>query len=135
MLPFQSCTEWGLQRVSVAGTRVSSYLAFPSLPAVKRAVYFCCTFPEVASAGCYPALRPVVLGLSSPAYAGAAAFLTQKFKFVVLRRYSSPEYKILPQFSHSTMPSVVAIFLSITIGSDILHPLHFALTTQAIGTA
>ena len=42
-----------------------------------RAVYFCCTFPGVASAGCYPALCPVVLGLSSPAIAGAVAFLTQ----------------------------------------------------------
>ena len=76
MLPYQSCTEWGLQRASVAGARVSSYLAFPSLPA-KRAVSFCCTFPGVASAGCYPALCPVVLGLSSPALAGAVAFLTQ----------------------------------------------------------
>ena len=43
----------------------------------KRAVSFCCTFPGVASAGCYPALCPVVLGLSSPACAGAVAFLTQ----------------------------------------------------------
>jgi len=42
-----------------------------------RAVSFCCTFPGVASAGCYPALCPVVLGLSSPALAGAVAFLTQ----------------------------------------------------------
>ena len=29
------------------------------------AVYFCCTVPRVASAGCYPAPCPVVLGLSS----------------------------------------------------------------------
>ena len=28
-----TCIGWGLQRVSVTGTRVSSYLAFPSLPA------------------------------------------------------------------------------------------------------
>jgi len=36
MLPYQSCTEWGLQRASVAGARVSSYLAFPSLPVSGR---------------------------------------------------------------------------------------------------
>ena len=28
--------------------RVSSYLAFPSLPLITEAVYFCCTFPAVA---------------------------------------------------------------------------------------
>ena len=38
----------------VADLRVSSYLAFPSLPL--RAVFFCCTFLEVASTGRYPAL-------------------------------------------------------------------------------
>ena len=115
----------------------------------KRAVSFCCTFPGVASAGCYPALCPVVLGLSSPALAGAVAFLTQihiHFSktiscklFLLKSRYISAQsfglYKILPQFSHSTMPSVVAIFLSITIGSDILHPPHLLLTIFAIGTA
>ena len=31
MLPYQSCTRWGLQRGQVAKPRVSSYLAFPSL--------------------------------------------------------------------------------------------------------
>ena len=65
MLPFQSCTGWGLQNGQVAMPLVSSYLAFPSLPA-KRAVSFCCTFLEVAFTGCYPAPCPVVLGLSSP---------------------------------------------------------------------
>ena len=33
------------------GSRVSSYLAFPSLPSRRTAVYFCCTLPGVASAG------------------------------------------------------------------------------------
>ena len=65
MLPYQSCTEWGLQNGQVAMPLVSSYLAFPSLPE-KRAVSFCCTFLEVAFTGCYPAPCPVVLGLSSP---------------------------------------------------------------------
>ena len=47
-----TCIGWGLQRVSVTGTRVSSYLAFPSLPGGEpRAVYFCCTFLGVASTG------------------------------------------------------------------------------------
>ena len=31
-LPFQSCAGWGLHRGQVAKPRVSSYLAFPSLP-------------------------------------------------------------------------------------------------------
>ena len=31
----------------VTALPVSSYLAFPSLPSVSLAVYFCCTFPEV----------------------------------------------------------------------------------------
>ena len=31
--------------------RVSSYLAFPSLPSERTAVYFCCTFLGVASTG------------------------------------------------------------------------------------
>ena len=33
--------------------------------ALKAAVYFCCTFLGVASTGCYPALCPAELGLSS----------------------------------------------------------------------
>ena len=37
---------------------VSSYLAFPSLPSVRTAVYFCCTFPGVASGGRYPLSLP-----------------------------------------------------------------------------
>ena len=59
MLPIQSCTGWGLQGLSVARQPVSSYLAFPSLLFKKRrAVYFCCTFPDVAIAGRYPAPLP-----------------------------------------------------------------------------
>lgn len=38
---------------------VSSYLAFPSLPRQNSgAVYFCCTFPEVAFGGRYPLSLP-----------------------------------------------------------------------------
>ena len=51
---------------------VSSYLAFPSLPLVRdarhAAVYFCCTFPGVASGGRYPLSCPVKPGLSSHQY-------------------------------------------------------------------
>ena len=49
---------------------VSSYLAFPSLP-LKAAVYFCCTFPGVASGGRYPLSCPVEPGLSSCQYLSA----------------------------------------------------------------
>lgn len=62
---FVSCSEWGLQRGQVARPRVSSYLTFPPLHARRHAVSLCCTFPGVAPAGCYPALCPMELGLSS----------------------------------------------------------------------
>ena len=41
------------------------------------AVYFCCTFLEVAFTGCYPAPCPAELGLSSRANACAVTCLTQ----------------------------------------------------------
>jgi len=44
---------------------VSSYLAFPPLPALKRAVYLCCTLPEVTLGGRYPLSCSAMLGLSS----------------------------------------------------------------------
>ena len=62
---FVSCCGWGLHRGRVARPRVSSYLTFPPLHALRHAVSLCCTFPGVAPAGCYPALCPVQLGLSS----------------------------------------------------------------------
>ena len=62
---FVSCSEWGLHRGQVARPRVSSYLTFPPLHARGHAVSLCCTFPGVAPAGCYPALCPMELGLSS----------------------------------------------------------------------
>lgn len=60
-----SCSRWGLQSHIVAYALVSSYLAFPSLPLRKEAVYFCCTFLGVASTGGYPAPCSTELGLSS----------------------------------------------------------------------
>ena len=50
----------------VTRAAVSSYLAISPLPVMGPAVYFCCTFPGVASAGRYPASCPVKPGLSSP---------------------------------------------------------------------
>ena len=72
MLPYQSCTRWGLQSGQVAMPLVSSYLAFPPLrpsciAAERVAVYLCCTFLGVASTGSYPAPCPMELGLSSRA--------------------------------------------------------------------
>jgi len=40
-----TCIGWGLQRVSVTGTRVSSYLAFPSLPGKNPGGLFLLHFP------------------------------------------------------------------------------------------
>ena len=52
---------------SVTREAVVSYTAFPPLPGIYRAVYFCCTILRVASTGRYPAFCPVKPGLSSPA--------------------------------------------------------------------
>ena len=52
---------------SVTTTAVVSYTAFPPLPSIKKAVYFCCTGLGVASTGRYPASCPVKPGLSSSA--------------------------------------------------------------------
>lgn len=52
---------------SVTTTAVVSYTAFPPLPSIKKAVYFCCTGLGVTSTGRYPASCPVKPGLSSPA--------------------------------------------------------------------
>ena len=45
---------------------VVSYTAFPPLPYMHMAVYFCCTGLGVTSTGRYPASCPVKPGLSSP---------------------------------------------------------------------
>ena len=50
---------------SVTTTAVVSYTAFPPLPSIKKAVYFCCTGLGVTSTGRYPASCPLKPGLSS----------------------------------------------------------------------
>ena len=87
---FVSCCEWGLHRGRVARPRVSSYLTFPSLHALRRAVSLCCTFPGVAPAGRYPALCPMQLGLSShlPARGRPAASQTVGL-YHILQRLST----------------------------------------------
>ena len=52
---------------SVTSRTVVSYTAFPPLPSIKKAVYFCCTGLGVTSTGRYPASCPMKPGLSSPA--------------------------------------------------------------------
>ena len=52
---------------SVTTTAVVSYTAFPPLPSLKKAVYFCCTGLGVTSTGRYPASCPLKPGLSSSA--------------------------------------------------------------------
>ena len=53
----------------ITAETVVSYTAFSPLRALRMrsasAVYLCCTFPGVASAGRYPASCPVKPGLSS----------------------------------------------------------------------
>ena len=74
----------------VTKSPVSSYLAFPSLPE-NRAVYFCCTFLEVAFTGSYPAPCPVVPGLSS--------FTTFRFITAIIRLTRTVHYTINPVVS------------------------------------
>ena len=151
MLSYQSCTKWGLQRASVAGARVSSYLAFPSLPVTGRflsvalslespppgvtrhSALWCSDFPHPLLAGAVAFLTQTKFSMFKQLFYKQLLFTQLLFKFSC-ETYSFP-YRILPQFSHSTMPSVVAIFLSITIGRDILHPPHLLLTIFAMGTA
>ena len=52
---------------SVTTTAVVSYTAFPPLPSIKKAVYFCCTGLGVTSTRRYPASCPLKPGLSSSA--------------------------------------------------------------------
>ena len=52
---------------SVTTAAVVSYTAFPPLPSIKKAVYFCCTGLGVTSTGRYPASCPLKPGLSSSA--------------------------------------------------------------------
>ena len=52
---------------SVTTTAVVSYTAFPPLPSIKKAGYFCCTGLGVTSTGRYPASCPLKPGLSSSA--------------------------------------------------------------------
>lgn len=60
-----SCSEWGLQCLFCCQ---KSGELLPRLFTLSfRRYIFCCTFPRVASAGCYPAFCPVEPGLSSPA--------------------------------------------------------------------
>ncbi len=69
--------------------RVSSYLAFPPLPCESRAVYLCCTFPEVAFGGRYPLSLPY----------GARTFLTA-IPFEAAARLSVPVvWNIVPFFA------------------------------------
>ena len=51
---------------AVTSRAVVSYTAFPPLPGIILAVYFCCTGLGVTSTGRYPASCPVKPGLSSP---------------------------------------------------------------------
>lgn len=68
-LPIRPCTGWGLPGRRVTTTPVRSYRTIspsqPVLYGLRRAVYFCGTFPEVSLAGRYPAPCSMVSGLSS----------------------------------------------------------------------
>lgn len=61
-----SCTGRGLHERTVAIAFVGSYPTFPPLQRQAVAVYFCCTFLEVAFTGNWPAPCLAMPGLSSP---------------------------------------------------------------------
>ena len=90
MLSVRSCFEWGLHGpLLLPGERWSLTPPFHpyTYASVRRAdaVYFCCTFPGVASARRYLASCPVKPGLSSP----AAFRLLQQRPSVWLKTYRS----------------------------------------------
>ena len=93
MLPFQSCSEWGLQG-TLRRRSVGGLLPRLSILTAKAAVYFCCTFLEVAFTGCYPAPCPVELGLSS--HEARSLVLLDPYSVFKIRYMNSS----LPQFSH-----------------------------------
>ena len=96
MLSVRSCFEWGLHGpLLLPGERWSLTPPFHpyTYAPVRRAdaVYFCCTFPGVASARRYLASCPVKPGLSSP-----AAFRHMQLRpFVLLGKLKAS----LPHFS------------------------------------
>ena len=97
---------------------VALSLKSPSPGVIRRSALWCSDFPH-----------PHFCGRDRLPYSNRI-----QFSRICAARYLSM-YRILPQFSHSMMPSVEARRLSMTIGRDILQPPHLALTTLAIGTA
>ena len=126
---FVSCSERGLHRGQVAMPRVSSYLTFPPLH-VKRAVSLCCTFPGVAPAGCYPALCPVELGLSSHLSARGRPATSQTVD--IIARSAHRVKKLLDQ---NDAPAVLAFHIR-RAGADLVHvrrrKLHVAAAAAVI---
>ena len=89
---------------SVATPAVVSYTAFPPLPDMHQAVYFCCTGLGVASTGCYPASCPVKPGLSSAGHAGSDRLSYSSLQLWIIAHpdmfgYRSRAFLTLP-FSH-----------------------------------
>gem|GEM_PF-5953421 len=80
----------------------------PFHPYRKAAVYFCCTFLEVAFTGCYPAPCPVELGLSS--HEARSLGLLDPYSVFKLHFMNSSR----PQFSHWMTWFPAATFLSWT---------------------
>ena len=150
MLPYQSCTGWGLQSGQVAKPLVSSYLAFPPLRPANAgfAVYLCCTFLGVASTGCYPAPCPMELGLSSCRCTRSFSFLTtfesithsgdacQGYDAHLPPQVRHAGYCVMmmrPQFSHSTAALPERTCPNTAAGRDILHPPHRSPCRRVIG--
>ncbi len=145
MLPYQSCTRWGLQSGQVAMPLVSSYLAFPPLPSTHRATIGCPAFrtpgaqrPPNPLRPRYARPRPQNGGISLLHFPwsrlhrpltgtlpyGARTFLTRIKRLRPSNNLTKSQenysctYRMRPQLSHSTIFSPACSSRSVAEGSD-----------------
>ena len=90
---------------SVTTTAVVSYTAFPPLPSIKKAVYFCCTGLGVTSTGRYPASCPAKPGLSS---AEPFRLFSRDYLAWLRKCYSSTFFCTCKEISFITVHSVLS---------------------------
>ena len=89
----------------VTRTAVVSYTAFPPLPSIKKAVYFCCTGLGVTSTGRYPASCPAKPGLSS---SEPFRLFSRDYLAWLRKCYSSTFFFTCKEISSITVPSVLS---------------------------
>jgi len=133
-LPFQSCTGWGLQDGTVTRPAGELLPRLSILTASKRGgislLHYPWGRPRRTLSGTLPCgARTFLMRMTENSVPHATAWLTHKLYKLFYA------YNILPQFSHSTMPSPVATRLTVLVGRDMLQPEHWLFSTFAIGTA